>query len=194
MGLDMGGGQTIIQAIPRGKITDMGPAVVVLDKAGKRFAGSDLTRLLTAELNAHKYNGATVRWSEADAERILSHGYGTVDASLAPELKAWPVRIGARKEVVDISGPVVSVCTQMVDPVVKGIHRLAGIVEEKYAGPNFGQNEMEQMLSNIIVTAQNSNVRGYLDMVANVMKEGKMDCSFTELPDKRWAVAEASMK
>lgn len=196
MGLDMGGGQTALQALPIGKFTEMGPCVIVKDRAGQRFAGSTLARNLKAELNNNRYKvdgrEVAVSFSEADAERILGHGYGTVTKDGPEELKNWPVHLGARTVRVDITKPVAHVCQQIIDPIIEAIDELCDQTQKFYGGDVFGQHELAQMLSTFYLYGQNSNIHGLAQELGRRLAERGVECRIVDIKDKRFGAAAGS--
>lgn len=198
MGLDMGGGQTALQALPVGKLTEMGPCVIVRDRAGQRFAGSTLARKLKDELNANRYkvNGkdVAISFSEADAERILGHGYGTVVKDGPDELKEWPVHLGARTVRIDIQKPVYFVCSQIIDPIISAIDELCDETQKYYGGDVFGQHELAQMLSTFYLYGQNSNIQGLSKELGRRLSERSVECRIVDIKDKRFGAAEGARR
>ncbi len=196
MGLDMGGGQTALQALPIGKLTEMGPCVIVKDRSGQRFAGSTLAKNLKTELNNNRYRvdgrDVTVPFSEADAERILAHGFGNVQKDPPAELKEWPVHLGARTVKVDISRPVTHVCQQIIDPIIEGVDELCDQTQKYYGGDVFGQHELSQMLSTFYLYGQNSNIQGLSQELGKRLQERGVECRIVDIKDKRFGAATGS--
>ncbi len=196
MGLDMGGGQTALQALPIGKLTEMGPCVIVKDRAGQRFAGSTLARNLKNELNNNRYKvdgrDVSIPFSEADAERILAHGFGSVAKEAPEELKTWPVHLGARTVKVDISKPVTHVCQQIIDPIIEGIDELCDQTQKYYGGDVFGQHELSQMLSTFYLYGQNSNINGLSQELGRRLSERGVECRIVDIKDKRFGAADGA--